>query len=107
MPRTLETLTLADAKQMLEAGEAKAASLGIPYNIAVVDAGGALITFTRQDGRPFGLQQLQGRPFVANFIFTRCPTVCPAFTRKMARVQKDTDAFGPTLQLVSFSVDAT
>jgi uncharacterized protein GlcG (DUF336 family) len=50
MPRTLETLTLADAKQMLEAGEAKAASLGIPYNIAVVDAGGALIAFTRQDG---------------------------------------------------------
>ena len=35
MPRTLETLTLADAKQILEAGEAKAASLGIPYNIAV------------------------------------------------------------------------
>ncbi len=34
MPRALETLTLADAKQMLEAGEAKAASLGIPYNIA-------------------------------------------------------------------------
>lgn len=32
MPRALETLT--DAKQMLEAGEAKAASLGIPYNIA-------------------------------------------------------------------------
>jgi uncharacterized protein GlcG (DUF336 family) len=28
MPRTLETLTLADAKQILEAGEAKAASLG-------------------------------------------------------------------------------
>lgn len=50
MPRTLETLTLAEAKQMLEAGEAKAASLGIPYNIAVVDAGGALIAFTRQDG---------------------------------------------------------
>ncbi|MBY5865321.1 GlcG/HbpS family heme-binding protein [Rhizobium leguminosarum] len=50
MPRTLNTLTLSDAKQMLQAGEAKAANLGIPYNIAVVDAGGALIAFTRQDG---------------------------------------------------------
>ena len=50
MPRTLDTLTLADAKQMLAAGETKAASLGIPYNIAVVDAGGALVAFTRQDG---------------------------------------------------------
>ncbi|MDF0546307.1 heme-binding protein [Sphingobium sp. H39-3-25] len=50
MPRAFTTLTLSDAKQMLEAGEAKAADIGIPYNIAVVDAGGALIAFTRQDG---------------------------------------------------------
>lgn len=50
MPRVLNTLTLSDAKRILQAGEAKAASLGIPYNIAVVDAGGALIAFIRQDG---------------------------------------------------------
>lgn len=50
MPHSFTTLGLSDAKQMLEAGEAKAASLGIPYNIAVVDAGGALIAFARQDG---------------------------------------------------------
>lgn len=50
MPRSLVSLTLADAKFMLEAAEAKAADLGIPYNIAIVDAGGALIAFTRQDG---------------------------------------------------------
>jgi uncharacterized protein GlcG (DUF336 family) len=35
---------------MLQAAEIKAAKLGIPYNIAVVDAGGALIAFSRQDG---------------------------------------------------------
>ncbi|MDR6873181.1 uncharacterized protein GlcG (DUF336 family) [Bosea sp. BE125] len=58
MPRTLDTLTLADAKQMLEAGEAKAAILGIPYNIAVVDAGGALVAFTRQDGALAGSIEL-------------------------------------------------
>ncbi len=46
-------------------------------------------TFTRQDGSALRAeQQLQGRPFVANFIFTRCPTVCPVFTQKMARVQE-------------------
>jgi uncharacterized protein GlcG (DUF336 family) len=50
MPRALSTLTLSDAKQMLQAAEAKAAGLGIAYNIAVVDAGGALIAFSRQDG---------------------------------------------------------
>jgi protein SCO1 len=62
-------------------------------------------TFTRQDGRPFGLQQLQGRPFVANFIFTRCPTVCPLFSRKMAALQGRTRDVGAQLALVSFSVD--
>lgn len=64
-------------------------------------------SFTREDGSAWGSAQLRGHPFVANFIFTRCPTICPAFTRKMAHVQKDTDAFGPRLQLVSFSVDPT
>ncbi|HEX5751307.1 MAG TPA: SCO family protein [Archangium sp.] len=61
-------------------------------------------SFTRQDGQPFGLKQLEGRPWVANFIFTRCPTICPVFTRKMAGVQKQTADLGE-LALVSFSVD--
>jgi uncharacterized protein GlcG (DUF336 family) len=54
MPRPYETVTLAEAKQMLSAGEAKAASLGIAYNIAVVDAGGHLVAFVRQDGALIG-----------------------------------------------------
>ena len=36
---------------MLSAAEAKAASFGIAYNIAVVDAGGHLMAFVRQDAR--------------------------------------------------------
>ncbi len=58
MPRMLNTLTLSDAKKMLRAGEAKAESIGIPYNIAVVDSGGALIAFTRQDGALAGSIEL-------------------------------------------------
>lgn len=54
MPRSSITLLLSGAKRMLEAGEAKARSIGIPYNIAVVDAGGALIAFARQDGALIG-----------------------------------------------------
>lgn len=54
MPRSSVTLALSDAKRMLEAGEAKAASIGIAYNIAVVDAGGALVAFTRQVGALIG-----------------------------------------------------
>src|SRR5262249_673098 len=54
MPRSYETLTLDDAKYMLLAAEAKAASLGIAYNVAVVDSGGHLLAFTRQDGALIG-----------------------------------------------------
>ena len=54
MPRTYDTLSLADAKRMLSAAEAKASGLGIPYNIAVVDAGGHLVAFLRQDGALIG-----------------------------------------------------
>ena len=62
-------------------------------------------TFTRENGQPFGRARLLGRPWVANFIFTRCPTICPLFTQKMARLQQHTAGHGERLQLVSFSVD--
>ena len=58
MPRSSVTLSLSDAKRMLDAGEAKAASLGVAYNIAVVDAGGALLAFSRQDGALIGSIEL-------------------------------------------------
>jgi uncharacterized protein GlcG (DUF336 family) len=54
MPRLYASLTLEDAKRMLSAAEAKAASLGIAYNIAVVDEGGHLLAFVRQDGALIG-----------------------------------------------------
>lgn len=54
MPRSHETLTLDDAKRMLAAAEAQAARFGIPYNIAVVDDGGHLLAFSRQDGALIG-----------------------------------------------------
>ena len=54
MPKSYETLTLDDAKRMLSAAEAKATSLGLPYNIAVVDAGSHLLAFVRQDGALIG-----------------------------------------------------
>jgi uncharacterized protein GlcG (DUF336 family) len=54
MPRQVATLTLADARRIIQAGEQKAAELKIPYNIAVVDAGGALISHVRMDGAWLG-----------------------------------------------------
>ena len=54
MPRSYDSLTLEDAKKMVCAAEAQATSLGVAYNIAVVDAGGHLIAFLRQDGALIG-----------------------------------------------------
>jgi uncharacterized protein GlcG (DUF336 family) len=54
MPRSYDSLTLEDAKVMLSAAEAKAASLGIAYNIAIVDVSGHLVAFVRQDGALIG-----------------------------------------------------
>jgi uncharacterized protein GlcG (DUF336 family) len=51
---TIASLTLEDAKRMIAAAERKAETLGIPYNIAVVDAGAHLVAFSRQDGALIG-----------------------------------------------------
>ena len=54
MPRPVSSLTLAEARGLIAAGEKKASELGIPYNIAVVDAGGGLIAHARMDGAWIG-----------------------------------------------------
>ena len=44
------SVSLADAKRVISAAEAKAAAIGSPSNIAVVDAGGNLVAHIRMDG---------------------------------------------------------
>lgn len=47
-------LKLADARRLIAAAEARAAEIGQPMNIAVVDAGGNLIAHVRMDGAWIG-----------------------------------------------------
>ena len=47
--RSAHTVTLGDALSVLDAARAKAAQIGVPMNIAVVDAGGNLVAFARMD----------------------------------------------------------
>jgi uncharacterized protein GlcG (DUF336 family) len=54
MTRPALSLDLADARQIIAAGERKATELGIPYNIAVADAGGGLVAHVRMDGAWLG-----------------------------------------------------
>ena len=47
-------VTLADARRVIAAAEAKAADIGQPMNIAVVDGGGNLVSHVRMDGAWIG-----------------------------------------------------
>lgn len=60
---------------------------------------------TDQENRPYGSAELRGSVWVAGFIFTRCPTICPAITTTMGRMQHRARGLGQQFRLVSFSVD--
>jgi protein SCO1/2 len=62
-------------------------------------------TLTDQLGQPFGSKDLDGKVWIANFIFTNCPSRCPMLTADMAKLQKRMRNMGSAVWLVSFSVD--
>jgi protein SCO1 len=57
-----------------------------------------------QRGRPVRRSDLEGKVWIASFIFTNCPDECPLMTSEMARLQSDL-AHMADLRLVSISVD--
>ena len=57
-----------------------------------------------RSGKNFNSIQLQGRPWIADFIFTSCAGPCPMMSGTLARVTQELkDA--PDVRFVSFSVD--
>lgn len=65
-------------------------------------------TFTDQNNKPFGLQDLHGKVWIADFIFTSCRDICPPMTANMAKLQKMVTNKGlHNVEFVSFSVDPT
>jgi cytochrome oxidase Cu insertion factor (SCO1/SenC/PrrC family) len=57
-----------------------------------------------QNGRPVRKADLEGKIWIANFIFTNCPDECPLMTVEMGQLQSDLAAV-PGLRLVSITVD--
>ncbi|MFK2825423.1 SCO family protein [Bacillus sp. B190/17] len=62
-------------------------------------------TFMNQNEQSFGTDNLKGKVWIANFIFTNCDTVCPPMTANMAALQKKLKEENIGVELVSFSVD--
>ena len=60
-------------------------------------------SLTNQQGKLLALSDMRDKIWVADFIFTNCPTICPAMTQEMARLQSEFVA--DPLYFVSFSVD--
>jgi protein SCO1/2 len=56
-----------------------------------------------QDSQPFGSEQLTGKIWIADFIFTTCPGPCPIISTRMSELQKPLAK--SDVHLVSFSVD--
>lgn len=60
-----------------------------------------------QDGRPFGAQNLEGKVWIATFIFTRCAQTCPMQTAEMVNLQRRLAGHPrkQSIHFVSFTVD--
>ena len=57
-----------------------------------------------QRGRPFGLSDLRGQVWMADFVFTSCSDACPRLTAKMRSLQDRLDQ-GGRVGLLSLTVD--
>ena len=60
---------------------------------------------TNEFGKEFGSKELKGRFYIANFMFTSCPTTCPPLMDKMDLVQKRIRGLGTKAAIVTFTVD--
>jgi protein SCO1 len=62
-------------------------------------------TFKDQQNRPFGTDELTGKVWIADFIFTECETVCLPMSLEMAALQKKFKEQNIEVEFVSFTVD--
>lgn len=58
-----------------------------------------------ENGQRFGSKDLQGRVYLANFVFSRCPTVCPKMLLDLEKIQKRIRGTGKKVAIVTFTVD--
>lgn len=58
-----------------------------------------------ENNKPFGSKDLKGKPYIASFFFTTCPTVCLETLKELQRIQKRVKGLGDHVALVSFTVD--
>ena len=50
---------------------------------------GGPFTLVGADGKPFGTDQLNGKPYALFFGFTHCPDVCPTTLARLVKLRRD------------------
>jgi protein SCO1/2 len=88
-------------------------ALALRHRLAAPDAGsladyGTVPDFelVERSGRAVRRSDLAGRPWIADFVFTRCSGVCPLLSARMAKLEAELEARpGDRARLVSISVD--
>jgi len=60
-------------------------------------------SFENQEGEMVSKEDYEGKVYVANFFFTRCPGICPTLTKNMKFVQSETR--GLNVSFLSHTVD--
>ena len=58
-----------------------------------------------ENGQRFGSKDLKGRVYLANFVFARCPSVCPKMLADLEKIQKRVRGTGKKVAIVTFTVD--
>jgi protein SCO1/2 len=61
-------------------------------------------TLTNQNGKDYGMNDLRGRIWVADFFFSNCPGPCPRMSTLMGDIQRATSDIDE-LRIVSITVD--
>jgi protein SCO1/2 len=61
--------------------------------------------FTDENGKSFGTNELKGKVYIANFMFTSCKTACPILLNKVQTVQHRIRGVIDRAAIVSFTVD--
>lgn len=65
------------------------------------------VTLVRTDGTRVSLRKIlsDGRPVMAQFIFSTCPTICPVMSAVFATVREELGPERKNLRMVSFTID--
>jgi protein SCO1/2 len=63
------------------------------------------LQLTNQDGRPFDLASLRGRPVLLSFGYTHCPDVCPTTLSELAAAMEKLGPAAKDVQVLFVTVD--